>query len=111
MIELYHNNVWLAGLWENRPRVADWFARIKARPSYKAIADYPPTDYDDTGRDGLKYWQRIKQLIATKPSKPLTTSGTFVLLFFPGTLNSEPPRPPSDIRQTLCNPFSRAQLP
>jgi glutathione S-transferase len=25
----------LAGLWESRPRVADWFARIKARPSYK----------------------------------------------------------------------------
>jgi glutathione S-transferase len=54
----------LSDLWENRPRVADWFARIKARPSYKGIADYPPTDYDDTGRDGLKDWPRIKQLIA-----------------------------------------------
>ena len=54
----------LAGLWENRSRVADWFARIKARPSYKAITDYPPTDYDDTGRDGLKHWPRIKELIA-----------------------------------------------
>jgi glutathione S-transferase len=54
----------LAGLWEHRPRVADWYARIKARPSYKAIADYPPTDYDDTGRDGLKHWPRIKELIA-----------------------------------------------
>jgi glutathione S-transferase len=54
----------LCGLWENRPRVADWFARIKARPSYTAIVDYPPTDYDDTGRDGLKHWPRIKELIA-----------------------------------------------
>jgi glutathione S-transferase len=54
----------LAGLWENRPRVADWFARIRARPSFNAIADYPPTDYDDTGRDGLKSWPRIKELIA-----------------------------------------------
>ena len=55
----------LSGLWApERPRVADWFARIKARPSYKAISDYPPTDYDDTGRDGLKNWPRIKQLIA-----------------------------------------------
>ena len=27
----------LAGLWEQRPRLADWFARIKARPSFKAI--------------------------------------------------------------------------
>jgi glutathione S-transferase len=54
----------LAGLWENRPRVADWFRRVKLRPSFKAIADYPPSDYDDTGRDGLKHWSRIKQLIA-----------------------------------------------
>jgi glutathione S-transferase len=54
----------LAGLWENRPRLADWFARVKARPSFTGIADYPPTDYDDTGRDGLKDWPRIKQIIA-----------------------------------------------
>ena len=54
----------LAGLWDNRPRVDDWFMRIKARPSFKAISDYPPTDYDDTGRDGLKSWPRIKQQIA-----------------------------------------------
>ena len=55
----------LAGLWENRPRVADWFTRIKARPSFRGIAEYPPTDYDDTGRDGLKDWPRIRELIAT----------------------------------------------
>lgn len=54
----------LAGLWEERPRVADWFARVKARPSFAGISDYPPTDYDDTGRDGLKDWPRIKELIA-----------------------------------------------
>jgi len=54
----------LAGLWDNRPHVAEWFERVKARPSFKALADYPPTDYDDTGRDGLKHWPRIKELIA-----------------------------------------------
>jgi len=56
----------LAGLWEpNRSRVADWFKRIKARPSYKpALTDFPPMDYDDTGRDGLGNWPRIKELIA-----------------------------------------------
>ena len=54
MIELYHNNL----------SVCAQKVRIVQRPSYKAIADYPPTDYDDTGRDGLKHWQRIKQLIA-----------------------------------------------
>lgn len=54
----------LAGLWEGRPHVADWFQRIKARPSFTGISAYPPTDYDDTGRDGLKDWPRIKALIA-----------------------------------------------
>ena len=55
----------LSGMWQNRPRLADWFTRIKARPSFKAIADYPPSGgYDDTGRDGLKSWPRIKELIA-----------------------------------------------
>lgn len=54
----------LAGLWESRPRLADWFAHVRARPSFKGIADYPPTDYDDTGRDGLKDLPRIRQLIA-----------------------------------------------
>ena len=55
----------LGGMWEDRPRLAEWFARIKARPSFKAIADFPPADYyDDTGRDGLKDWPRIKQMIA-----------------------------------------------
>jgi glutathione S-transferase len=54
----------LAGLWESRPRLADWFARVKARPSFIGITNYPPTDYDDTGHDGLKDWPRIKALIA-----------------------------------------------
>ena len=53
----------LNGMWESRPRLADWFARIKARPSFKMISDYPPSDYDDTGRDGRKSWPRIKELI------------------------------------------------
>jgi glutathione S-transferase len=58
------NRLGLAGMWENRPRLGDWFARVKGRPSFKAISDYPPSDYDDTGRDGLKHWPRIKELIA-----------------------------------------------
>ena len=55
----------LAGLWHARPRVADWFQRVKARPSFEAISAYPPTDFDDTGRDGLKDWPRIRELIAS----------------------------------------------
>jgi hypothetical protein len=51
-------------MWDSRSRLADWFKRIKARPSFKMIADYPPSDYDDRGRDGQKDWPRIKQMMA-----------------------------------------------
>jgi glutathione S-transferase len=54
----------LEAMWDNRPRLADWFNRIKARPSFTAISDYPPTDYDDRGRDGQKLWPRIREMIA-----------------------------------------------
>jgi glutathione S-transferase len=54
----------LSGMWTTGRASRTWFKRIKERPSFKAISDYPPTDYDDTGRDGLKDWPRIKQLIA-----------------------------------------------
>jgi glutathione S-transferase len=55
----------LAGMWKDRPRLDNWFNRVKARPSFKAITDYPPSDYDDTGREGLPHWPRIRELIAT----------------------------------------------
>jgi glutathione S-transferase len=54
----------LSSMWDSRPRLADWFKRIKSRPSFAAIADYPPSDYDDRGRDGAKDWPRIKEMIA-----------------------------------------------
>jgi glutathione S-transferase len=33
----------MAGLWDGRPRVRDWVARLKARPSYKAAE--PPAEH------------------------------------------------------------------
>jgi glutathione S-transferase len=33
------------GLWAERPRVGDWFARIKARPNYRGIADWVNPKY------------------------------------------------------------------
>ena len=54
----------LSAMWDNRPHLADWLKRIKARPSFKMIADYPPSDYDDRGRDGQKDWPKIKAMIA-----------------------------------------------
>jgi len=34
-------------MWEKRPRLADWFARIKARPSFKGDCRLSADDYDD----------------------------------------------------------------
>jgi glutathione S-transferase len=33
----------MAGLWDGRPRVRDWVARLKARPSYQAAQ--PPAEH------------------------------------------------------------------
>jgi glutathione S-transferase len=54
----------LAAMWDQRPRLAEWFSQIKARPSFAGIADYPPSDYDDRGRDGRMDWPRIREMIA-----------------------------------------------
>ena len=55
----------LAAMWDSRPRLADWLRRIKARPSFarrsRIIRRLTTTT---RGRDGLKDWSRIKQMIA-----------------------------------------------
>lgn len=59
----------LARMWEHRPRVADWYARIRARPSWaEAIAAFPVRgggDYDDDMRNkGADSWPKVKALLA-----------------------------------------------
>lgn len=56
----------LTGLMEARPKVAAWFTRIKARPSYKtAITDWAPESYlGMMGEHGKNAWPRIEQLAA-----------------------------------------------
>ncbi len=59
----------LAKMWDGRPNIADWFARLKARPSWNAaIVAFPShgsPDYDDdlAGR-GLDVWPKVKTLLA-----------------------------------------------
>jgi glutathione S-transferase len=53
-------------MWErDRPRVADWFARVQARPSFKtAIDDFQPVDYDDLLRKrGIDLWPKLEPLL------------------------------------------------
>jgi glutathione S-transferase len=55
------------GLWKNGrlPRVEDWFARIKARPSFKpALVDWmPPALMDEMRMNGEKSWPEVARLL------------------------------------------------
>ena len=54
----------LEGMWGKRPKVSDWFARMKARPSFKAISDYDPImDYDDRVKGKVDHWTKVKAII------------------------------------------------
>lgn len=53
----------LAGMWAQRPHVAGWFARMKARPSFKAISEYDPVDYDDRVKEKENHWPKVKAIL------------------------------------------------
>lgn len=59
----------LAGMWADRPNLADWFARAKARPSWDTAMEAFPSlgdnDYDDDlASKGVKPWPEIKAMLA-----------------------------------------------
>jgi len=59
----------LARMWDQRPRVADWYARLQARPSWaEAITAFPVAgngDYDDDLKaKGVDVWPKVKTLLA-----------------------------------------------
>jgi glutathione S-transferase len=55
----------LDGMWAARPPVADWFARIQARPSFAAaITAFQPLDYDDElKKRGIDVWPQVAKLL------------------------------------------------
>src|SRR5262249_16080582 len=65
----YVNRLDMLGLWEmwtkTRPRVADWFDRIKARPTFRvAFLDWCPADLTaDLLNFGRQSWARVQQLL------------------------------------------------
>jgi glutathione S-transferase len=59
----------LAAMWADRPNVADWFARAKARPSWDAAMEAFPSrgehDYDDDLRSkGIDPWPRVAAMLS-----------------------------------------------
>lgn len=56
----------LAGLWEEgRPRVADWLARVRARPSFDAAvtAFFTPTDRERFTVPAEEVWHKAQQVL------------------------------------------------
>ena len=66
----YVNRLDMLGMSEmwtvRRPRVADWFARIKARPAFKpALLDWCPKDLtDDLKTFGQQSWPSVQRILA-----------------------------------------------
>ena len=58
----------MEGMWQNgrRPRVAEWFARIQSRPTFKpALLDWIPQSLTDDLRDnGARSWPEVERIIA-----------------------------------------------
>lgn len=60
------NRLGFSELWKKRrPRVAEWFARAQARPSFKAaFDDFQPVDYDDLlHKRGINLWPKLEPLL------------------------------------------------
>ncbi len=54
-----------AGLWQTRPRVADWYGRIKARTSYTEVIDrYRPDFLEVLSERGRRAWPAIENILA-----------------------------------------------
>jgi hypothetical protein len=52
-------------MWEtSRPRVGDWFSRVKQRSSFTAISEFDPVDYDDRIKESENSWAHVKAIIA-----------------------------------------------
>ena len=59
----------LGAMWADKPSLADWLARAKARPSWKrAMEAYPPVgthDYDDDLRSkGVSHWPAVEAMLS-----------------------------------------------
>lgn len=59
-------NLQMSGMWDNRPRIADWLERVTSRPAFKtAIVDQALPEWtallEATGREA---WPKIKPLLS-----------------------------------------------
>jgi glutathione S-transferase len=54
----------LAGMWDDRPGVAAWYARIRQRPSFKtAVEDWVTPADDARYADGPDPWPKVREIL------------------------------------------------
>jgi glutathione S-transferase len=54
----------LAGMWDDRPGVAAWYARIRQRPSFKtAVEDWVTPADDARYADGPDPWPKVREML------------------------------------------------
>jgi len=56
----------LSGMWDKRPRFADWYTRIRARPAYKVgLADWFNANYLPLMQEkGAEAWPRVREILS-----------------------------------------------
>lgn len=60
-----------AEMWQERPAVADWYARLRARPSYTEVIDRYRADFIEVLRErGRESWPAIRALLKPAPPAP-----------------------------------------
>jgi glutathione S-transferase len=55
-----------SGMWENRrPRLTDWFRRIKERPNYKqAVSNWISKEETEAMKSaGIECWPRVRKML------------------------------------------------
>lgn len=61
----------LHGMWARRPHLADWFARVQARPNFHSAVTAWRTDvYDDElKKRGIDVWPQVERLLEEAPTR------------------------------------------
>jgi glutathione S-transferase len=63
-------------MWEGGrfPRVADWFARVRARPTFSpALLEWVPEELrQEMAANGRKSWPEVREMLGMQPSSPQT---------------------------------------
>jgi glutathione S-transferase len=74
LARLDHLNI--LGMTDDYPRVADWYARIKARPSFEeAIVKWENADYLKLMRgNGEQFWPKVQDIVRSLRAEKMASA-------------------------------------